>query len=148
VAKPVDAARAWTTLKPGDRPNGLTVTLAQGAASLRGHIALPEGETVASKLYVYLLPVDKEAANDPLRFYGAAVTAEGKVALDNLAPGRYFVFAQEVTDGSVSPLVRLRLPDETAFRMRLRREAEAMKAEIELKPCQRLADLRVGVRAN
>jgi hypothetical protein len=148
AGKPVDAARAWIMLKPGDRLNGLTITLAQGAASLRGQIALSKGETLAEQLYVYLVPAERERVDDPLRFYSAAVLSEGKVALNNLAPGRYLVFAQEATDESVSPLTRLRSPDETAYRMRLRRDAESMKAEIELKPCQKLADLKVRVRAN
>lgn len=148
AGKPVDAARTWITLKPADRLNGLTIVLAQGAASLRGHIVLRKGETLAEKLYVYLVPAERERVDDPLRFYGAAVLSEGKVALNNLAPGRYLVFAQEATDDSVSPLTRLRSPDETAYRMRLRREAETMKDEIELKPCQKLSDLKVRVRAN
>ena len=148
AGKPLDPARTWTTLKPGDRLNGLTITLAQGAASLRGHIALSKGETLAEKLYVYLLPAEKEAADDPLRFYGAAVTENGKVALNNLAPGRYWVFAQGVTDESESTLLRLRLPDEKAYRTKLRREAETMKTEIELKPCQQVADLKVPVSEN
>ena len=144
-SRTLDATRAWTTLKPGDRLNGLTITLAQGAASLRGQIALNKGETPAQKLYVYLIPAEKEMVDDPLHFYGAAVTAEGKVALNNLAPGRYLVFAQEVTDESVSPLMRLRSPDETAYRSGLRRKAETVKTEIELKPCQKAADLKVRV---
>jgi len=148
AGKPVDAARTWTILKPGDRLNGLTIILGHGAASLRGHIALSKGETQAEKLYVYLVPAERERIDDPLRFYGAAVLGEGKVALNNLAPGRYLVFAQEATDDPASPLTRLRSPDETAYRMRLRREAETVKAEIELKPCQTLADLKVRVRAN
>lgn len=145
AGKTLDAARTWTTLKPRDRLNGLTITLAQGAASLRGQIALSKGEMPAQKLYVYLIPAEKETVDDPLRFYGAAVTAEGKVALNNLAPGRYLVFAQEVTDESVSPLTKLRSPDGTAYRSSLRRKAETVKAEIELKSCQKAADLKVRV---
>jgi hypothetical protein len=148
TGKPLDAARTWTTLKPGDRLSGLTITLAQGAASLRGHIALSKGETPAEKLFVYLVPAEREAADDPLRFYGAAVTAEGKAALNNLAPGHYLVFAQGATDESVSSLARLRSPDGTAYRTRLRREAETVKTEIELKACRKLADLSVPVRTN
>jgi hypothetical protein len=148
AAKHLDAARTWTTLKPGDRLNGLTITLAQGAASLRGHIALSKGETLAEKLYVYLVPAERDMANDPLRFYGVAVTGEGKVAFNKLAPGRYLVFAQGATDESVSPLTRLRSPDETAYRTRLRRIAETVKAEIELKPCHKVTDLKVPLRAN
>jgi hypothetical protein len=106
---------------------------------------LSKGETPAQKLYVYLIPAEREMVDDPLRFYGAAVTAEGKVALDNLAPGRYLVFAQEVTDESVSPLTRLRSPGETTYRSSLRRKAETVKSEIELKPCQKVVDLKVRV---
>lgn len=146
--KPLDAARTWTTLKPGDRLNGLTITLAQGAASLRGHIALSKGETLGEKLQVYLVPAEKEAADNPLRYYGAAVTAEGQFAFNNLAPGRYLVLAQGDMDESASPLTRLRSPGETAYRMKIRREAETLKAEIELKPCQRVPDLKVRMKAN
>ena len=141
AGKPLDAGRSWTTLKPGERLNGLTVTLAQGAASLRGQIALSEGETLGEKLHVYLVPAEKEAAEDPLRFYGMAVAADGKVALDQVAPGRYLVLAREPV--SESPLTKLRSPDTTTFRSKLRREAEAIKAEIELKPCQKVSDFKV-----
>jgi hypothetical protein len=139
--KPIDAARSWTTLKPGERLNGLTITLAQGAASLRGQIALSEGETLAEKLHVYLIPAEKDATEDPLRFYATAIAADGKVALDQVAPGRYLVLARVPTDES--PLTKLRSPDATAYRAKLRREAEAVKAEIELKPCQRVSDFKV-----
>ena len=145
IGKPLDAARTWTTLKPGDRRNGLMITLAQGAASLRGRITLSDGETVAEKTYVYLVPAEKDAADSPLRFYVASVTTEGKVSLNNLAPGRYLVFAQKATE-SISPATKLRSPDETAYRLTLRRAAEAVKTEIELKPCQTLTDLKVPTR--
>jgi hypothetical protein len=83
-----------------------------------------------------------------LRFYSAAVTAEGKVALNNLAPGRYLVLAQEAMDESASPLTKLRSPDEKAYRMKMRREAEILKAGIELKPCQMVVDFKLCGRAN
>ena len=146
AGKSIDAARTWTTLKPGDRLSGLTITLAQGAASLRGQIAVSEGETLADNLFVYLVPAEKEAAEDPLRFYGAGVAADGKVALDHLAPGRYLLFAQVATDEST--LTKLRSPDASAYRGKLRRDAEAMKTEIELKPCEKVSDFKVRVRTN
>jgi hypothetical protein len=123
------------------------ITLAQGAASLRGRITLNEGATVAEKMYVYLVPEEKDAADSPLRFYIAPVTAEGRVSLNNLAPGRYLVFAQQATE-SISPLTKLRSPDETAYRLKLRRTAETVKTEIELKPCQTLTGLKVPTKAN
>lgn len=73
-----------------------------------------------------------------LRFFTAAAGAEGKVELNNVAPGRYLVL---VTSESVS-LKKLRLPDATGLRTRLRREAEATKSELELKPCQNVTDFQ------
>ncbi|HJP95087.1 MAG TPA: carboxypeptidase-like regulatory domain-containing protein [Pyrinomonadaceae bacterium] len=147
VSYQLSAARNWTTLKSGDRLPGLTITLAQGAASLHGGIALREGETPPANLYVYLVPSEKEKADDPLRFYSAAVTPEGKLGLNHVAPGRYWVIAQATTE-SLSPLTKLRLPDEMAYRAKVRRDAEAMKTEIELKPCQRIIDFQVPVKGN
>jgi hypothetical protein len=138
-------SRDSITLKPGEQFNGLTITLAQGASSVSGEVVLSKGESPAANLYVYIVPAEKESADDALRFYGAAVTAEGKVALNNLAPGRYLVLAQATTE---SPLTRLRSPEEKTYRLKLRREAEAAKNEIELKPCQTLNDLKVRVRTN
>jgi hypothetical protein len=146
LGKPIDAARNWTTLKLGDRLSGLAITLAQGAASLRGRVVLREGETLPEKLYVYLVPAEKEKADDPLRFYGAAVTPEGKLALNHLAPGRYWVFAQPANQETVSPSTQLRWPNQAAYRIKLRRDAEAAKTEIELKPCQKLVDIQVRIK--
>jgi Carboxypeptidase regulatory-like domain len=141
---PVNAARTWTTIKPGDRLSGLTITLAQGAASLRGQVAIGEGETLPERLFVYLVPAEREKADDVLRFYAAAVSADGKIALNNLAPGRYWIFARP--DGGSSPLSKLRLPDETERRSALRRDAEAAKNEIEFKPCQNVVDFKLGFK--
>jgi len=142
-AKPVDAMRTWTRVKPGDRLSGLTVTLAQGAASLSGEIVVAEGETVSEKLVVYLVPVEREKADDVLRFYAAPVDADEKVELNNIAPGRYWVLVQPAIEGPESPLLKFRLPDEAETRLRLRRAAEAAKTEIELKPCQKIDDFQI-----
>ncbi len=92
--KAVDATRVWTTVKSGDRISGLKITLAEGAASLSGQVALAEGEALPEKLFVYLVPAEKESGDEVLRFYGAAVSADGKITLNNLAPGRYWLLAQ------------------------------------------------------
>jgi hypothetical protein len=135
--------RTWTRVKPGDRLSGLSVTLAHGAASLSGEIVVAEGETVSEKLVVYLVPVEREKADDVLRFYAAPVDAAEKVELNNIAPGRYWVLIQPAVEGPESPLLKFRLPDEAETRLRLRRAAEAAKTKIELKPCQNVADFRI-----
>jgi hypothetical protein len=138
--KEVDASRVWTIVKNGERISGLKITLAEGAASLSGQFDLAEGALLPEKLFVYLVPAEKERADEVLRFYGSPVTPEGKITLGNLAPGRYWLLARPSLAGG---LTKLRVPDENALRAKLRREAEAGKTEIELKPCQNVADYRV-----
>ncbi|HJU91814.1 MAG TPA: hypothetical protein VJ656_02675, partial [Pyrinomonadaceae bacterium] len=142
-AKPTDATRTWTNIKPGDRLSGLTVKLAQGAASLRGQIALGEDETLPDGLFMYLIPAEREKADDVLRYFTAPVTPDGKMALNNVAPGRYWILAQPAVRESSSQLTQIRMPDATEMRARLRKNAEAKKTEIEFKPCQSVVDFRL-----
>jgi Carboxypeptidase regulatory-like domain len=144
--RPVDAARNWTTVKPGDRLSGLTITLAEGAASLRGNVQLAESERVPAKLYLHLVPAEKDKAEDVLRFFATAVNSDGTFSLGNLPPGRYWALAR-VSDESLAQLSsKLRLPDEADTRARLRREAEAAKTEIEFKPCQNMTDYQLPLK--
>lgn len=142
--KVVDATRVWTAVKSGDQISGLKITLGEGAASVSGQVALAEGETLPEKLFVYLVPAEKESGDEVLRFYGAAVSSEGKITLGNLAPGRYWLLAQPALAGG---LTKLRLPDATEARAKLRRDAEALKTEIELKPCQNVVDYQLKLSA-
>ncbi len=143
----VDAARHWTTLKTGERLSRLVIKLSEGAASLQGKISLLEGEKTPARLYVYLLPAEREKIADVLRFYAAPVLADGKIRLSNLAPGRYLILAQPALDGATSSLTKLRLPDETETREKLRRDAEAAKTEIEFKPCQNVTDYQLTLKS-
>ena len=144
--KPVDVTRVWTNVKTGDRLSGLVVTIAQGGASLQGQVVASEGATVPDKLFVFLVPTEREAAEEPRRFYGSAVTEEGKIGLYNLAPGRYWILAQPANDIAQASFAKMRMPDETETRARLRRDAEAAKIEIELKPCQDVVDFRLPLK--
>ena len=138
TAKKIDATVAWTKLKMGERLSGLTVTVAQGAASLRGQV-VSAGQQVPEKLFVYLVPSEDVV----LRYYAAQVAPDGKIVLHNIAPGRYWVVAQRFTEDAATPLTKLRLPDAREARARLRRDAEAAKTEIEFKPCQNVADFQL-----
>lgn len=146
ASKPIDTTRVWTTIKSGDHFSGLTVTLAQGAASLHGQLVFDSAENRPAKWFAYLVPAEPEHANNSLRFYGATVSPEGKIQLVNLAPGRYWVLVQPAIDDAPSAFSRLHIPDETEMRAKLRRDAEELKTEIELKPCQDLRDFKVTVK--
>jgi hypothetical protein len=143
----VDAAQNWTTLKTGEQLSGLVIKLSEGAASLHGKISLLEGEKPPARLYVYLVPAEREKADDVLRFFAAPVLSDGKIMLNNLAPGRYLILAQPAIDAASSALTKLRLPDETEIRAKLRRDAEASKTEIEFKPCQNVKDFQLPLKS-
>jgi hypothetical protein len=146
ASKPIDTTQVWTTIKSGDRLSGLTVTLAQGAASFRGQVVFDAAENRPERWFAYLVPAEPEHANNPLRFYGGLVSGEGKIQLVNVAPGRYRVLVQPASDDALSTIPLFRIPDETETRAKLRRDAEELKTEIELKPCQDLADFRISVK--
>ena len=147
ASKPIDTTRVWTTIKSGDRLSGLTVTLAQGAASFRGQLVFGSVENRPEKWFAYLVPAEPEHANNSLRFYGGTVSPEGKIQLVNLAPGRYWVLVQPTIDDALSAFPQFRIPDETETRAKLRRDAEELKTEIELKPCQDLGDFKITVKS-
>jgi hypothetical protein len=143
----VDAARNWTNLKSGDRLSGLTITIAEGAASFHGRIDLAEGQKLPPKLFVYLVPGEKEKAEDVLRFFASLVSADGSFAINNVAPGLYRVIAQSAGANQSNILSKLRLPDEGEERAKLLEGAEAAKIEIELKSCQNVTDYHLTLRS-
>lgn len=142
---PVDAARNWTRLRSGDRISGLMITLAEGAASLRGQVT---GENLPERLFVYLIPAEPEKSDDVLRFFASRVASDRKIILNNVAPGRYWIVAQPAIDNALSPLTKLRLPDERETRAKLRRDGEAAKTEIVLTPCQNVTDYQLPFRSS
>lgn len=141
-----DATLVWTKIKAGDQLSGLTITLAQGAASLRGQLVPGEGVQVPEKLFVYLVPSEREKAESVLRYFAAPVSPEGKITLNNIPPGRYWILAQTFTEEGVTAITKIRLPHETETRARLRREGEAAKAEVEFKPCQNVTDFQLSLK--
>lgn len=135
-AKPANASSTWTTIKPGDQLSGLTITLAQGAAQVRGEITLAEGQTLPDKLSVYLVPAEAAHAEDALRYFAAPVSTSGNFGLYHVAPGRYWMLAQPGSEDTRMETSKIRLPDAALNRSALRHAAEQKKVEIELKPCQ------------
>jgi hypothetical protein len=146
-AKPqkIDAAANWTSTKFGDQLTGVTITLAEGAASIRGRVALAEGAALQPGTIVYLTPAEPDKATDVLRFFATDVASDGTFTWNNLPPGKYFALAQANVDAQIATQAKLREPETeaAAARAKLRRAAETKKTEIELKPCQNLADYQL-----
>ena len=124
------------TIKPGQQVNGVSISVGQDAASLRGRVTVtPEGAAFPADLHVHLVPADREQANDVLRYSETTIMSDGSFAFSNIAPGRYYIVSRVEPDTSS----RSSAWDPTA-RAKLRQEAEAAKVVIDLKPCQRLRD--------
>lgn len=140
-----DLARNGVAVKFGENVSRVTVNLAEGAASLRGSLKFQTGQNVPPKFFVYLLPAEKESTEDVLRFFTSEVGADGGFALNNLPPGRYWALGQVIADNEPESDFKLRLPDESETRARLRRAAEAGKVLVELKPCQNVIDYQLPV---
>lgn len=120
--------------------------LAEGAGSLRGAVKPAGDDRVPAKLYVHLVPAEKESAEDVLRFFTTLVHTDGKFSLNNVPPGRYWVVARLSMNNEPQVDAKLRPPDEADTRLQIRREAEANKTELELKPCQNVVDYPLPFR--
>lgn len=131
---PVNVGRSGVTIKPGEKLSGLTVTIAEDAAVLKGRLSKTSGRMLA-----YLIPAEKEAADDVLRYAQTPVSGDGAFNFKHLAPGRYYLLAKPINDGDASS--RLEAWDNVR-RAALRKEAEAAGAVIELQPCQRVNDYK------
>lgn len=140
-AKPqkIDAAANWTVVKSGEQLSNLAITLALGAASVRGRVPVPEGAAAAAAMSVFLVPGEPDKADDVLRYFVADVGADMTFAFNNLPPGRYLA----VADTQPTTLTKLRQPESAPVRAKLRRSAETKKNEVELKPCQTVTDYQI-----
>lgn len=135
ASKPADAARDGLAVKPGEKVEGVSVTVFDGAASLQGRVAAQGNSPAPARLY--LVPAERESADDVLRYAEAEVAADGSFGLTNLAPGRYWVVTRRVPAPEDDRAARPAAWD-TEGRAKLRREAEAANLALELRPCQRV----------
>ena len=140
----IDAAANWSTLKGGQRTD-VTITLTEGGASLRGKITAANGAAMPAGLGIYLIPAEREKSTDVLRYFMTPVEADGTFALNNLRPGRYVALTQTIA-AETDTQVKLRFPEAADTRAKLRRAAEALKPNLELKPCQNLTDYQLPLK--
>lgn len=138
------AVASLITLKAGERVTNVAVNIAQDGATLRGRVlnrvGAAEGATLPDTLKVYLVPAERERADDTLRYAEASAEDGGAFALLNIAPGRYWLVARSIPENESRQQTPRPLAWDAEARAKLRREAEAANTAIELKPCQRLAD--------
>lgn len=143
TAQPADLSRTGLNLKSGETLKNLILTLAEGAGSVRGNVTLGEGQPAPSGLTVFLTPAEREAADNPLRYHVAKTGNEGSFLLSNLAPGNYWVIARIIAPDDTLNARNIRDSSQHDKRLQLRRDAEAAKFSVELKPCQNLVDFQL-----
>ena len=144
AATNVSGWQGVVTIKPGESLSGISIMVGQDAAIFRGRVT-PVGTTTREGTRVYLVPAEREQANNVLRYSDTLVKSDGSFALGNLAPGRYFILSRVEAPTDPDTLPRP-IAWDAAARARLRREAEAANTIIELKPCQQVVDyeLKIG----
>jgi hypothetical protein len=140
----IDPAASWTAIKPAEKLSDVTITLVEGAASIRGKVPLAEGATIPSGTAVYLVSAEPDKSADGLRYFMTNVSADGVFTLNSLPPGRYWSVLQNPVQTELATLVKLRSPESAEARTKLRRAAESQKSDVELKPCQTLTDYQLS----
>jgi hypothetical protein len=137
-ATEANIARDGLALKPGDKVSGLTVTITEGAASIRGSVSVGDGQRLPQNVRVYLVPAEREASENVLRFFETRVENDGTFTVGNITPGRYLIVARPAEEND--PLRLRPIKQDSALRAKLLHEAEASKKEISFKPCERTVD--------
>lgn len=144
AAKPAstDLTRSGLTIKSGERLAGVAISLADGAASIRGRVK-PVGETpLPTYLTVQLAPVEPERAEDVLQYAESRTIGTPEFSFGNLAPGKYWILTHPTNPNSTAPTAW-----NPADRLKLRKDAERQNQTIELSPCQQKVDIEAQYRA-
>jgi len=135
-----DIARNGIALKFGEKVTGLTMTISDGAAGLRGKVVAQANAKLPARLRVHLLPVDAASAEDVVRYAETLARSDGAFRFTNLAPGKYWLLVRAIPETEAVDRPAPPVAWDAAGRARLRKEAEAAKNEVELKACQRVTD--------
>ncbi len=134
-----DLVRSGVMLKPGERLTSVTIAVSDGAAGLSGKLApAREGDKPLQRARIFMVPTEPAAAEQLLRYY-ESLTITGMFNVTGIAPGKYWLLARPITEEQLT-MAPPPIAWDAAERARLRKEAEAAKTEIELKPCQRVKD--------
>jgi hypothetical protein len=139
IAKPAaNIARNGIGLRQGEKVAGITIAITEGGASLRGKLTLAEGETPPQNLRMYLVPTERDHADNPLRFFEDVVAGDATFAIGNIAPGKYWLLAQPAERVDEKTIKSPRTDND--YRAKLLKDAGALKNEITFKPCERTVD--------
>ena len=134
LSRTVPAVSEGIAVRAGEKVSGVTVTFTEGAAIVRGRVTPGEGPSLPP-LRVYLVPAEKDAVTNMLRYFETAVAADGSFTIGNVAPGEYLVVALKPgNDGETGIAIRA----DSSLRTAVAREADKSRHSVTLKPCERI----------
>jgi hypothetical protein len=133
--------RNGLAVKSGDKTPSVTITITEGGAGFRGRVVTGEGQSLPSSLKIFVVPAERENAENVLRFFEGGVAADGTFAIGNIATGRYRILTQpgEAIDANTMKSIK----SDSALRAKVWRDAAAAKKEISFKPCERIVDYQL-----
>jgi hypothetical protein len=139
------ATPSLINLKAGENLAGVAVNIAQDGAIVRGRIttAVKEGEEggpLPANLKIYLVPAERERAEDLLRYAEVKPNDDGTFGFTNVAPGRYWLIARPFVEDDSPDRIMRPLAWDAEARAKLRKEAEAQNTTVELQPCKSVTD--------
>jgi hypothetical protein len=144
AGKPPKDASGGISIKNSERVSNVTVTVAQGAGAVAGRVTAPApGGTLPERLRAFLVAVEKESADNTLRYYDASVRRDGSFELKHIAPGRYYVVTRVLSQEEWDEVSPRPIWWGAVSRQKLRKEAETSNVTIELKPCQQIKGLSI-----
>jgi hypothetical protein len=138
--RPRDLANDGLLVKPGDEISDIVLTLAYGAASVKGKVISDAGRR-SFGVHLYLVPAEPKYADTISLYAETSVNGDGTFLLANIIPGRYFVVAYDL-DQTPFTSPRDVIWDATR-RVELRRMAAGGKISVTLRPCERVSELTV-----
>ncbi len=140
----VDLGAAGLAVKSGEKIKDVTITIASGAAGLKGRVKAPEGQKLPANLRIHLIPAEKTSSpgiEDVLRYFEVVASDDGAFAFNHIAPGKYLIMARAYPDKSPTEFMNaIPVAWDSAERLKLRRAAEALNVAIEFQTCQRIKD--------
>ena len=152
--KSADIVRNGISLAPSENLAGVEMIVGAGAAKLRGRVSAANGtrakEGAPASLYwrVHILPAEETAAEDILRYAETTTRSDGSFELKHLAPGKYILLAREIPEKERIKNQYGAVAWDHVERTKLRREAQALGQQVELRPCRQIDDyaLRFAVK--
>ena len=138
----LDPNKNGLQLKAGENLKDVIVKLSEGAASVSGHVTATANQA-PSKLRIHLIPAEKDAGDEVLRYAETTTNPSGAFHFSHVAPGSYWVLAKPVDPQISEEIPASPIAWDSALRIKLRREAELNNQKIDLTLCQQLKEVTV-----